>query len=405
VLKPDGSTSWPKGANNVAPRDRLPDGFFRVATNVDPMPAGTLSLRAGYEKVYNGTDVRGVLALGDKVLIADGTSLVEYNAVTNSSRVVRTIAGAGRFVGEVMDEVLYFCTENECLEYDGTTVRPWGVPDGSNSFGVTAGTGGGLQAGHYQMAVTYTDAWGREGGAAKPKIITVAQGGSLAIQLPAPPAGCSTNLYVGTAYGATMYLQNNYGTAAAVTLTLVSDNTARCTTELLRRPTPCDYMVQFNGVMVTANGPYVQMTRPMQPHLVDTVRGMLQYGAPVNGLLATDYLYVCADQCYVLTGVETDGIRQQVVLSYPAITGTAIMLPDGRGAWMTHKGQVFTASDRDGYVAEVTKDSFVPPPASAGSVGVIDHNGNQLVVTSLKNKAGGNPLAASDFYIGEIINP
>lgn len=395
--------NWGKGANNIASKDRLPDGFVRHAVNVDPLPGGRMALRSGYELVYQGTAPRGVLALGRKLLIADEDELVEFNTDTNSSRVIRSIAGAGVFVGDVLNERLYFCTENECLEYDGTEVRPWGVPTTASQPSISAAGAGGLVEGYYQIAITLVDAWGREGGTDKPAVIFAATNSELLIDVPAPPAGYTANVYVGSVNGGTLYLQDTTDVAAVVNVGIMRDDVQRCTTELLRPPIPGTQVIAHNGCLAIATGNAVQVTRPMQAHLVDRVRGFLQYPTAVNAMVsAGSALFVSADKCYSLTNVETDGISQKVVLEYPAITGTAVLLPDGRGAWMTRYGQAITNGDD---VQLVNRESFVPEEADAGVAGVLDANGNQLVVTTMKGKSRANPLAASDFFIGEIINP
>ena len=105
---------WSKGVNNTAQDKRVPEGFVRHAVNVDATPDGLLTARIGYERLYQGTAVRGVLSLGQKLLVADGTDLVEVDA-SGGSRVLRTIAGAGQFVGAELNGVLYFSTADECL--------------------------------------------------------------------------------------------------------------------------------------------------------------------------------------------------------------------------------------------------------------------------------------------------
>lgn len=153
------------GANNRVRANALPPGFFREAVNLDPLQDGQLALRAGYEKVYTGVAVRGALALGSNVLMADGTSLIEFNQTTNTSRVLRTIAGAGPFVGAVFNHELFFCTGNESLRYDGAAVRTWGVPVPALPATPTVVAGGSLLAGVYKFVATFIDAAGDEGGA------------------------------------------------------------------------------------------------------------------------------------------------------------------------------------------------------------------------------------------------
>lgn len=397
------TSNWGNGADNLSSKERLQDGFIRNGVNVDPLPGGRLGLRAGYEKVYAGTDVRGVLALGNKLLIADGTSLVELNTSNESMRTIRAIAGSGAFAGTVLNEVLYFCTENECLEYDGTNVRNWGVPDVTVQPTVTSGAAGGLVEGYYQVAVTHTDAWGREGGTDKPAVIFAAENTALTINVTYIAAGCKANIYVGSLSGETLYKQNTIDSPTVVQVGIVRDDTARCTTVLKRAPRPGNRVVSHNSMVGTVAGRVVEFTSPMQPHLVDRVRSFLQYGTNIGEVVSTgDVLFVSADKCYALTNVETDGINQATVLEFPAVPGTGVLLPDGRATWMTRYGQAIS----NGATMElVNRKTFAPLDASAGAAGVLDSNGNQLVVSTLRGANKPNPLAASDFFIGEILNP
>lgn len=396
------ASDWSAGANNLASKDRLPKNAVRHAVNVDPLPGGTFASRAGYEPIYVGTNVRGVLALGDKLLIADGADLVEFNTQTDTSRVIRAIAATGAFVGTVMNDVLYLSTENETLEYDGTTVKTWGTPDVFNQP-VVAAIAGGLLAGHYQVALTYTDQWGREGGTDRPVVLYVPDNGGVQVTVGPIPLGCVANVYMGANNGSTLFLQGTRTTAGVVTVATLRDDTTQCETVLLRAPQPSTRMATHNGVILMAKGGTLSMTRPMQPHLVSRARGFVQYADDIGDVMSDGVaVFVSADKCYALTNVETDGIEQATVLEFPAIAGTSTQLPDGRVAWMTRYGQ---AISKNGDLELPNRQTFAPSPAASGAAGVIDTNGNQLIVTTTRGTQAGNQLAATDFYIGEILNP
>ena len=396
------ASDWSAGANNLASKDRLPKNAVRHAVNVDPLPGGTFASRSGYEPIYAGTNVRGVLALGDKLLIADGADLVEFNTQTDTSRVIRAIAATGAFVGTVMNDVLYLSTENETLEYDGTTAKTWGTPDVFNQPVVSA-VAGGLLAGHYQVALTYTDQWGREGGTDRPVVLYVPDNGGVQVTVGPIPAGCVANVYMGAINGSTLFLQGTRTTAGAVTVATLRDDTTQCETVLLRAPQPATRMATHNGVILMAKGGTLSMTRPMQPHLVSRARGFVQYADDIGDIMSDGAaVFVSADKCYALTNVETDGIEQATVLEFPAIAGTSTQLPDGRAAWMTRYGQ---AISKNGDLELPNRRTFAPSPAASGAAGVIDTNGNQLIVTTTRGTQAGNQLAATDFYIGEILNP
>lgn len=395
-------SNWARGANNIAPADRLPENTVRSALNVDPTPGGKFMLRTGFERVYQGTAPRAVLGLGDKLLIADGTDLVEFDTRTFSTRVLRSIAGAGHVVGDVHAGVLYMCTANECLEYNGSTVRQWGVPDVLAQPPVTAAAGGSLLAGHYNVAVTFSDADGREGGTDRPLVIFAPAGGALTVAVPHPPAGGKTNLYVGSVNGGTLYWQGGYPTATLVTVGAVRDDTHRIGTVLLRAPTPGSIVTSHNGVILTAQGKTLVSTAPMRPHLVDRTRGYFQFAAEINNVMSAGGVFVSADKSYLLTNVETDAPEQRTVLEFPAIRGTAVILPDGRGAWMTEYGQAITNGDS---LELVNRQDYAVGNRNNGAASVVENNGNQMIVTSTQGGNGPGGLAATDYFFGEILNP
>lgn len=395
-------TDWSAGANNIAPADRLPERSVRKAVNVDPTPGGTMVLRAGYEQVYAGLNVRGVLALRDKLLVADGESLVEYDVTRNSHRVIRQIAGAGVFAGDTHAGVLYFCTENECLQYDGQDVTTWGVPDVLVQPNVYSSSGGSLQPGYYNVAVTHTDAMGREGGTDRPVVVYVEESGAINIDMPTPADGCVLNLYVGSVNGGSLYLQGVYESAQTVTIGLVRDDTQRAGTILMRAPQPGSIVTSHNGVVFIANGKLLVGTAPMRPHMVDRTRLFFQFPANVNAVMSAGGLFVSADKSYVLTNVESTTPSQDTVLEFPAIQGTSVILPDGRGAWMTQYGQAIT----NGQTLElVNRPTFTVGERERGAAGVVENNGNQMIVTSTKGGNGPGGLAAADYFFGEVLNP
>ncbi|HEY6612766.1 MAG TPA: hypothetical protein VIZ86_16755 [Pseudomonas sp.] len=398
--------NWSGGIDNLAPADRLPQpsradsrGFLRNALNVDPTPGGQLHLRSGYELVYSGAAVRGVLKHGRMLLIADGTDLVEFDTRTNSHRVLRQIAGAGQFVGDVLNGILYFATGNELLQYDGRAVKPWGVPDVRVQPLPLVGAGS-LRSGHYRLAVTFSDADGLEGGTDAPLIFAVPEAGGLTVTLPEPPAGCVVNLYVSAGDSETLYLQDSSDTAKVATLTALRDDTRLLTTTHLIAPLGGTRIRAHGAQLAIAKGSTVWLTCPMRPHLIDPRRGFFQYPAPVGDLLsAGPWLYVSADKGYAVAGAASDAPEQRVVDEFPCLPGSAVLLPDGRGAWMTRYGQAITTGD--GGMELVNRAHYAPPLGENGAAGVIEHNGNQLIVTTTRGLGGTNPRAASDYATWE----
>ncbi|WP_322979115.1 hypothetical protein [Pseudomonas sp. C11] len=399
MVEPVRIRSWLAGANNIAPRDRLPEASLRAGVNVDPLPGGRLAARARYQRQYAGTAVRAVLALHSKLLIADGTNLVEFDIATNSHRVLRSIVGAGPMVGDVLNDRLYFCTADEALEYDGAHVRPWGVPDVLLQPAVVIEQGGTLQAGPYQLAMTYTDQWGREGGTDLALVISVPAGSSLKVTVPALPSGCKANVYVSAPGGSTLYLQRQVSLAGVVDIGSVADDTARCESQLCRAPRPGHIVCAHNGTVAVAIDSHVQLTRPLRPHLVDRARDFFQYPRRVGMLLSTQgRLFVSSDRVHAIGAAETSEVMQSRALEFPAVPGTGVLLPDGRAAWLTRYGVAIAGADG---VSLINAGKFVPGDAVRGAAGALDFNGNQLIVSTLIGRTGAS-LASTDRFLGEV---
>ena len=380
---------WEQGANNVAPHGRQPEGTARRLVNLD-FQAGRVALRAGYRRVTAGQNVKGALALGRKVLLADGTSLVEVSLDTGATRELRQIAPGG-IAGDTLAGKLYFCTAGEALVYDGTSVYPWGVPDVTVQPPV-ARVAGGLPPGIYKVAVTYTDASGREGGTDRAVYLQVDTGGIAVGPVPVP-VDCVANVYVGANSGSSLYLQGQLADGQTMTLGQLRDDTARCTTEFMTAPRLGHLVCAHNGVLAVATGGLIQLTNPFQPHLVHRASGFLQYPQRVGAILSSGGLYVSADKCYMVVEAETREPLQRTVLDFPAVPGTSVSLPDGGGAWITSYGLAVTTPEG---MELVHHKKYAVDYGEYGTAGVLDYQGNQLVVAVMRGRKHQSTLASKE---------
>ena len=104
---------------------------------------------------------------------------------------------------------------------------------------------------------------------------------------------------------------------------------------------------------------------------------------------------------YFITGIGTDNLQQREVLGVGAAPGSAVDLPDGRVAWFTQYGQAIGSGD--GAVALPNRASYAPEIGTVGAAGVLEHNGNQMVVTNMRGELQGNRLQARDYANLEVI--
>lgn len=391
-------TDFSRGANNRTSRGHLPAGFYRESVNLDPLNGGNLALRAGYERRYAGTAVRGLLTLDNKALIADGTDLVEFDLNTNSSTVIRQIAPSGVFTGCVFNDELFFCTATEALRYKNGVVRAWGVPPVTSQPPAVGGAGGALLAGVYKYAITRV-VDGEEGGTAAAKIVAVPANGKITLTLPTG----THRLYVGHVNSTEMYLQLA-NTGAVSVSALVDDTLALSTQFAVAPPANAQMIAAHPGVILLAVDKALWITHPLRPHLLYPARGFVQFAATI-GMVASvaGGVYVSADHTYWLSSVAGKTPQQVQIHATRAVPGSATLLPDGSAAWFSENGLVVGAPA--GAIKFLTEDNYVPLLTSRAASGLVEHDGNQMVVTTLRGLPKSNPLAISDYVDAEIVYP
>ena len=392
--------NWAKGITNMARKNRVPEGFVRDLLNLDP--ASTLQERVGYEKVYDVADPRAIGSVAGQVVVAAGTELLAHDPATGTTSVIANIAGAGPVAMVEWNNELFISTANATLRYDGTTLREWGVPDVLSQPAVAAT--GVTGKGRVLVAVTYTDPYGDEGGTSE--AISIVESTAYEVVIGQIPSGCEANIYVSAVNGATLYLQRTETATGTYTLRPADGSGRPLMTMHKRRPPVSELMVSWHGVVVLAEGSTVWVTDPFSPHLVVPSHAFFQDPTKVNMLAAGRYgVYVGADHCYRLSDIESESPNQTKVMSYGAMAGTGTILPDGRAIWMTRYGMAIESQDPREGILEPNKGAFVPREAEGGTTGVVDHNGNQMAVATLRQPQPESGLAATDFFEAEVIRP
>lgn len=201
-----------KGMNNIAREDSIPRDQLRVAQNVDFYPTGKIRTREGR--------VKKVALAGASNFWSDGI----YALVQGDATLYRYIPDdtlIDLFDGFAVDTYNAYCSVNRFIYASDThqalrvdtydnSVRPWGIA-APGSPTLTATANGGLDAGTYQVTLTYTTADGEESGAPIASTVDVAEGGGILAALPPPHEAHVTSISVYLARGAGAEVMNYYG--------------------------------------------------------------------------------------------------------------------------------------------------------------------------------------------------
>lgn len=390
--------NWALGANNMARPDRLPDGHVRQLINLNPTSGGQLELRAGYRKVLDATDLRLALALsGDRVLYVDGSTLGCYHWHTDSAQVVGNLASdSGLIAGTVFNGQAYLCSAQDTVRTDGSSLKPWAVPAPAFSVNLIAGS---LPAGIYKVAVTATGSDGEESGC-DPVVLSL--NGSQAIQVRSEDER-PLRLYASAQNGSTLYYQGPL-IGGIQAITGIDDQQERLTTSGLVAFPFCTQLAAYHGVLLGVMDERVLVfSVPLSPHLCDPIAGFFQYSAPIRLIAPTEGgVYVVADKTYFITELEGSAPSQRMVLDLDAVAGSAVALPDGRAAWFTRYGQAI--GNALGEVELPNRTTYAPGLSRQGAAGLVEHQGQSVVVTSMQGNPSVNGLSTGDFAYLETID-
>lgn len=385
--------SWVNGANNVAKPERLPEGFVRDLVNLDPTEGGQLELRADSRRVLEAVAMRLAVALPGRVVYVDGSTIGCYSSETDSAEVIGAVVGAGELAGVAFDGQVYLSSIEDSLRTDGVSVKPWAVPEPTFTLEVVAGA---LPAGIYKVAVTAFGDDGEESGT-EPLIVRIAAGQAIRV---ISADSRALRVYVSPANGSTLYSQGPL-IGGAMAITQVDDHRERLETTGLVPLPACSMLAAHHSVLVGIAGNYVVFTSPMFPHLMDPVAGFFRYPEQPSLIASTEGgVYVVADKTYFITGLDTDTPSQVVVLELGGVKGSVASLPDGRVAWFTRYGQAIGSST--GEVSLPNRKTYAPDLAARGAAGVVENNGNPMVVTTMRGVAKPNNLATGDFADLEV---
>lgn len=386
---------WKAGSNNLSGRDRLPESSFVSAINLDPSIGGKLGLRAQFEIVRPCSDARGLFACGRLLVLVSGDQLIAFDPLTDGSTLLATIANRGAIAATYLNGSLYLNTITDSLRFNGKAILAWAVPAPMATVAIVPGR---LPAGVYKIAVTAIAAEVESGATPFIAVLDGTQGISVACT-----DARECRVYSSVADGQTLYDQGALQ-AGAMGLDYVSDSGARLQTAGLESLPFCDLLSTHQAMILGSRGQTLYHSEPMLAHLYSPTKGFIQFDCDIamHASVGAGVFVATAEKTYFITGIGTPDVYQREVLDFGAVEGTAVTLPGGQACWFTAYGQAIGSPD--GSVSLPNRTTFSPDTASIGASGLLEYNGNQMVVTSMRGETKGNSLRAGDFADLEIIN-
>lgn len=383
---------WPDGENNILDAVELPQTSLRRVVNYDIMDGGDLHRRRGRTLAYTGTIVTGTLySNGKRVLFVEGGNMWELIKISGVwTRVLFRVGVTNRPVSYLdVNGDIYWSNGlfTGCIDAEGQDL-PWGIRGPHEQPNVSgADVGGNLEVGTYQVAVTFLDDLGQESGTPLSKTVEIAvAGGSIQLtDLPTPIDGSTIQVYCSSANGEGLYRVGQLiaGTPDYRITAVSNQQTIKLQTQFGSVPPAGDVLEYFNGRIYIAEGNIVWFTEALRYGLVKQHRNFLQFSKPVTVMKAVaDGIYICADQTYWVSGVDTSEFQQIPVLPYGAVKGTGINLPESDNvAWFSEEGVILGGLEAQ--VTNVQEDKSAVGTFENGAMVFRKQRGLRQIVATL----------------------
>ena len=167
--------AFPAGLNNVAAETDVPSTALRDAVNVDLTEAGKIRRRRGYvQRIDGSAHSLFPTASGYLLAVVDG-DLVAYDPDWGDKSIRSGVGDRPISFAEIAGSI-YWSNGDIIRRVTGALADAPLWPECPGQPTVAAYASGGLSAGDYQVAITYTDADGRESGSSMAVEVTLTAG-------------------------------------------------------------------------------------------------------------------------------------------------------------------------------------------------------------------------------------
>ena len=395
---------WPKGMNNRQPDYALPDGTLRNAVNADIDNAGLIRRRAGYEKVYGNTDLRGGYSCPLGAYFIQGTKLCKLNDDNTATPLFDGVFGPTPTYAYFNDTV-YFSDGLITKKITAAGGADWGIPVPAAPLLYTVN--GSLPAGTYLVAITRVDADGRESGASEIMSLELTDplgvGAVAGITVTGLPTSLGIRVYASTTNGATLFLAAELAAGTATyTLTTSSGTGAPLATEQIVPPPPGQIIREHSGRICIASDQVLWMTEPFAPDWVSLDRGFIMQAAYISVMEpVSSGVWLVSDKTYFLRGAGPEEFKVESKLPHGAVYGSGAAIPYTNDVlWYSDRGIILGAED--GQVKNLQEQEVAPHSGTSAATLVREQDGLRQAVVSVQD-AELSPLAASTFIQMEVV--
>lgn len=401
--------SWPAGIDNLNDETSLTrsdDGkaiiAFRDGVNVDLDRKGNPRRRPGYRQIIAGTRVHSLWRAGTFpfALFADGAT---HYAFRRGNAPFEVRAGlASREISYALPADRAYCTngkETWCVTAAGD-VTPWGVEPAHGQPLLTPSLAGGLDEGVYQVAVTFIDVLGEEGGTGLAVVVNVPKGGGIELsEIPQPTSDRVSRIrvYRTATNGDDLFMATDLPVGTTSALIGVANLKKPLLTQFLIPMPPGQIVRHLAARMHVAAGNVIYSSEPLrygQRHykrsrkVGDAILMMEPVG---DGGDAPGFFVADSKRTYWIGGADPVKTSLRIVYPYGAVPGSSTVVPASMfnlettlpvAYWIAKNGVACLGLPGGTVVPLREKQAIAPNAESAASL-FRERNGIRQIITAL----------------------
>lgn len=421
---------WPRGVNNAAPEHAMPSNEYgtraialREADNVDFDRIGWPATRAGSARVQDLTDGHSLWwGKGSPFgLLVAGGQLHAVGADAALTPLGVDVGHAWLSYAAVGGRAYYSSRTQSGLITEVLQRHPWAPEQPVGQPSVASLADGALDAGRYQVAITYTDILGRESGASLAAEVDLV-GGSIALaDLPQPQDPVetpTTNVYCTAPNGSALFLAFSLPSMMGYA-EIDAAPTGRALATQFLEPLPAGQIVRYgHGRQWVARGREILWSEPLRYGLFNPAHNRIRFKDEVtllepigDGTAGAGVFVAAGDRTYWFGGADPNAFTQAFAMSSGVVPYSSTRAPgvafgyegaDDVLVWVARNGR-FCIGSVGGKVTPLKEGEAVVDGADAAATMFRQSNGLQQVVSSMRGPRR-NGLAVTDRAIAHVIH-
>lgn len=416
---------WARGIDNISPQMVRRDALA-AAENVDIDKAGKISRRKGYTKKLDLTNAHSLWSHPNfpYMLYADGASLYAIDQDLNTTELADDLNPYLPLSYTYLNgSVAWTNSVSSARISPGLSTQSLGLQNPVGQPKLTAISSGGLEAGTYQVAITFIAYSGEESGSTLAGLVTVSSGGGIQLANIPQPDELDIRyirIYVSPCNGDGLYHYRDIATGITTWNVGASTPGKLLETQWLEKLPAGQFIRHLNDRLFVARKNVLIYSEALRYGLFNRAYSYFKEAdritllEPVGQGTQGAGLYLAAGKrTYFMSGGSPNEMRRVIAYPHGAVEGSGVTVPlsifpenvvgnnaDFGAFWLASNG-VFCLGLPSGQVVALTEKRYLAPNAELGAAMLREQDGLRQIITGLKGRSD-NGIRPTDSVTAKV---